>query len=397
MADRKVLHVGVDATCWSNDRGFGRVTRELIAALAARSQGFRYTLLFDQRPEGPLPEGVEVRVGAAAQTISESAVGDSSRSLGYLWTLGRLASQEKFDLFFFPAVYSYFPLLSTIPVVVCFHDAIAERFPELVFPTRFNQLLWGAKTRLASWQATRALTVSEASARDLEEFIGIERARTDVMLNGVSSRFRPLEDPALAARMRERLGIAIDSPLLGYVGGFNRHKNLMRLLKAMPAVIEARPDVQLAIAGDISGTGFWDNLPELRSFANAHPEVEERLHFTGYLDDEDLVILMNAIDALVFPSLCEGFGLPAVEAMRCGTPVLASHAGGLPEVVGNSGLYYDPEDEGAIAATILEFVDGGADLSERLSASSVDRAAMFSWDRAAAAAEVCFRRTYEQR
>ena len=202
---------------------------------------------------------------------------------------------------------------------------------------------------------------------------------------------------ALAARMRERLGIAIDSPLLGYVGGFNRHKNLMRLLKAMPAVIEARPDVQLAIAGDISGTGFWDNLPELRSFANAHPEVEERLHFTGYLDDEDLVILMNAIDALVFPSLCEGFGLPAVEAMRCGTPVLASHAGGLPEVVGNSGLYYDPEDEGAIAATILEFVDGGADLSERLSASSVDRAAMFSWDRAAAAAEVCFRRTYEQR
>lgn len=125
------IHIGVDATSWSNDRGFGRFTRELVTALAARDAGFRYTLLFDRPPEAGLPAGVEVLSAATRRTLNESAVGATSRSLGYLWRVGRAARRARFDLFFFPSVYSYFPILARVPCVVCYHDATAERLPEM--------------------------------------------------------------------------------------------------------------------------------------------------------------------------------------------------------------------------------------------------------------------------
>src|SRR5262245_53192068 len=102
MSER-ILHVGIDATSWVNDRGFGRFTRELVTALAARDAGFRYTLLFDRVPTEGLPKGVEVLSAATKQTLTESAVGTTSRSPGYLWKIGKVARRAQFDIFFFPA------------------------------------------------------------------------------------------------------------------------------------------------------------------------------------------------------------------------------------------------------------------------------------------------------
>ena len=130
----RVLHVGVDATSWRNDRGFGRFTRELVKALAARDTGFRYTLLFDQPPAEAMPAGVEVLSAGTRRTLTESAVGTTSRSVGYLWRIGRMRARSKCRFVFFPALYSYFPILTRLPCVVCYHDATGERLPELVFP-----------------------------------------------------------------------------------------------------------------------------------------------------------------------------------------------------------------------------------------------------------------------
>src|SRR6266487_3223579 len=116
------LHVGIDVTSWGNDRGFGRFTRELVKSLIHREAGFRYTLLFDQFPRESLPAAAEAISADTTRALTESAVGRTSRSIGYLWKMGNVARKADFDVFFFPSAYSYFPILSRVPCVVCFHD-----------------------------------------------------------------------------------------------------------------------------------------------------------------------------------------------------------------------------------------------------------------------------------
>jgi alpha-1,3-rhamnosyl/mannosyltransferase len=388
------VHVGVDATSWANERGFGRFTRSLVSALAARDAGFRYTLLFDRPPRTDLPKNAAVLSASTKATLTESAVGNSSRSPAYLWNMARLAREERFDVFFFPAVYAYFPLLARVPKVVCFHDATAERFPELVFPTPLNRLLWRTKTTLARWQATRAMTVSQSSAKDLEAILGLEPSRIDVVTEAPANAFRVIDGALPAAAIRARHGIPAEGPLLLHVGGLNRHKNVLGLLRAMTTIVAQHSGVRLAIVGDTSGRGFWDNLAELESFVAQHPPLAEHVRFTGYIDDAALAQLLNIAYALVFPSLWEGFGLPAVEAMACGLPVLASRRGSLPEIVGEAGLYFEPEDPAAIAASVLSLLrDPGR--RERLAANARLRAREFTWERAAELAEASFRRSIE--
>ena len=394
--DKSLVHVGIDATCWANDRGFGRMTRQLVNALASRASGFRYTLLFDQAPDGPLPPGVEVLQAGGGDTLKAQSTGAARRSGGYLFRLSALASRTPFDVFFFPAIYSYFPLFARTPSVVCFHDTIAERFPDLIFPTRRNYRLWQAKTALAKLQCRRAMTVSDASARDLEDVLKIPRAKIDVITEGPDPAFRILEDRELALAERRRLGVTDGAPLLVYVGGFNRHKNLLGLLKAMPEVLARRPDVCLAIVGDTTGGGFWDNVSELRALVDGDPRLQRNVKFTGYLADEALVALLNSASALVQPSLAEGFGLPAVEAMACGIPVLASRRGSLPELLGDAGLLFEPDDASDIVETLTRFLDS-PELQARLAAAAREQVQLFTWDRAAELAEASFRRCYAGR
>lgn len=392
------IHVGIDATTWSNDRGFGRFTREFVSALAdrARQPGsrFRYTLVFDQPPAFPVPDGVETIVAATEGNLNEASQGDNARSIGYLWQMGQIVRRAGFDLFYYPAVYSYFPLLSRVPKVICYHDTTAERLPQYLFPTKMNHRLWQVKTWLALRQTTRAMTVSDSSANDMVKYLKIPRHKIDVVTEGAGPEFQPrsTREPGLAIRRQH--SIPDDAHVLTYVGGMNAHKNILTLLKAMPAIVAARPDVHLAIVGSTSGKGFWDNVPELMAFVADNPPLEKNVHFTGYLPDEALVDLFSATDALVFPSLWEGFGLPAVEALSCGVPVLASNLSSLPEVVGDAGLFYDPLDLDDITRTILRFFNEDG-LQAELTAKALPQAAKFSWQKAAALGEESFLRCYD--
>ncbi len=387
------LRVGVDATTWANDRGFGRFTRELLKALLKRQTGLRYTLVFDQAPPDGLPAGADILYAGTRRTLNESTSGERSRSILDLWRLGRAVRKARFDVFFFPAVYSYFPIPSRVPCVICYHDCTAERFPEYLFPNKVNHLLWRAKTALALRQTTRAMTVTETSARDIETLLKAPRERIDVVTEGANPAFRVLAQSAGAA-VRPRYGARADDDLLVTLGGMNAHKNILGLLKAMPEIIARRPGVRLAIVGDTSGKGFWDNVPELMAFVGAHPPLSEHVRFTGYLADAEVAELLNGADALVFPSLWEGFGLPAVEAMQCGAPVLASRRGSLPEVIGDAGLFFDPEDPAEIAACVLRFL-ADLPLRARLRDAALARARLFSWERAAELAETSFRKCHE--
>jgi alpha-1,3-rhamnosyl/mannosyltransferase len=254
--------------------------------------------------------------------------------------------------------------------------------------------LWRTKTALARWQATRAMTVSHASAADLETILGVEASRIDIVTEAPAPAFRVIGDAARATAARARHGIPSEGPLLVHIGGLNRHKNVLRLLRAMTTIVAQHRGVQLAIVGDTSGKGFWDNVEELKGFVAEHAPLPDHVHFTGYVDDQALAELLNAAYALVFPSLWEGFGLPAVEAMACGVPVLASRRGSLPEIVGDAGLYFEPENPAAIAASVLSLLrDPGR--REGLSAHACLRAREFTWSRAAELAEASFRRSIE--
>lgn len=393
---RPRLHVGIDATSWRNDRGYGRFTRELVTALAARDSGFRYTLFFDQMVAESVPPGVEVVSAHSGRNLTESAVGSSSRSLGYLLQMGRLTRRSRCDVLFFPTVYSFFPVLARVPCVICYHDATAERFPQFVFPTKLNQRLWRVKTALAKLQTTRAMTISQSSADDVEQILRIPRERIDVITEGADAVFRVIDDPAIPAAERRRHGVPEASTLLVYVGGLNPHKNLLALLRALPDVIAAQPGTHLAIVGDTSGKGFWDNVAALEEFVRRHPPLERHVHFTGYLDDERMVALLNGAAALVFPSLWEGFGLPALEAMSCGVPVLASRCSSLPEVVGDAGMFFDPNSPPSITECLLQFL-GNREGWPRLRQNALARAPLFSWENGARLAEDSFRRCYEAR
>lgn len=385
------LLVGVDATCWWNERGFGRFTRELVTALVRRKTGFRYVLFTDREPAGELPEGALVQPVVTRRTVTDASVGSGARSPLDLWTLGRGVARAAWDLLFFPAVYSYFPVPRRGPCVVAFHDTIPERYPELVFPTRANRWLWRAKVALARRQARRVMTVSQASARDLVDVLGFPADRIDVVSEAADPRFRRLDDPERVAAARRRYRIGDRQRYLVYVGGLNPHKNLLGLLRAAPGLFESSPDLALVIVGDTSGRGFHDNVAELRAFAHENPLLEERVLFTGYVPDEDLVALYNGATAFVLPSLWEGFGLPALEAMACGLPVVASDRGSLPEVVGDAGRLFDPLSPDSIARAIAPLLRDEA-LHRRLAEASRARAARYTWDRGAELAEACFRR-----
>jgi alpha-1,3-rhamnosyl/mannosyltransferase len=381
------MRIGIDGSSWANERGFGRFTRSLVAALAARDSEFKYTLLFDQDTGTEIPDGVDVEF---AQSTLSSA-GASTRSGGQMLRMGAAARRMQSDVFFFPAVFSYFPVFSRVPKVMCFHDAIPERFPDLIFPTRRNAMLWGAKTSLAKWQATRAMTVSQASADDLVDLLSIRRDRIDIITEGADPVFAPIPQQRIVAQARADCGVPKDAKLLVYVGGFNRHKNVIRLIEAMPQVVAAHPGTYLAIVGRTTGDRFWDNIDELQAGASQDARVSDHIGFTGEIDDAKLAALLNGAEALVFPSLWEGFGLPAVEAMACHTPVLAADRGSLPEVVGEGGLLFDPTDKDAIAAQNNRFL-GDAKLRADLKAAAARQASRFSWERAAELSEIAFRR-----
>jgi alpha-1,3-rhamnosyl/mannosyltransferase len=181
------LHVGIDGTTWHNERGFGRFTRGLVEALAARNGDYKYTLVCDQEPPYPVPSGVDVIVASGA-----SKTGVASRM-----QMHRATVNLRCDVFFYPTVFSFYPLLSRVPKVVCIHDTIPERFPDLIFPTKLNFALWKIKTALAKLQGTRIITGSEASAQDLQTILGIPRDRIDLTTMAAAPVFRVIDDKAL--------------------------------------------------------------------------------------------------------------------------------------------------------------------------------------------------------
>ncbi|MBM4015712.1 MAG: glycosyltransferase family 4 protein [Planctomycetes bacterium] len=386
------MRIAVEAACCFNRRGFGRFARELLSALARRRDGFDWLLLVDREAvPGDLPEALAAwpRWNAhPGRTVTDAAVAGDARRPAELLAFTRAARRCGADLVFLPAVYSAFPLWPGTRAVTCFHDAIAETFPRLVFPDRRSEWFWRAKSWLAARQSTRVMTVSEASRRDVGRVYRVPADRIDVVSEGADPSFRPAADRAALAAALARLRIPAGRPYFLFVGGISPHKNLATLLDAFARLTA---EATLVLVGDPQADGFLAAAAPLRARIAAEPRLAARIHWTGFVADADLVPLYQGAAALVLPSLLEGFGLPALEAMSCATPVVASDTGSLPEVVGEGGLLVAPRDVDGLAGALAMLLRE-PERRATLSALALARSQRFTWERGAAEAAACLRR-----
>jgi alpha-1,3-rhamnosyl/mannosyltransferase len=334
--------------------GIARYAEGLVPALrrAAPEQDFTALVAPDLPPGSPIATGACVATRIPLYTIREQ--------LQIPALLGRVRPALLHSLTYAA------PLRCPVPAIPTIHDLIHLTFagPRLALYRAYYAAVVGPAAR----RAPRVITGSEARAAEIAERLRVPRERIAVTPIAAGPAFFAAGDAdAQRARARYRLG----EPFLLYVGNERPHKNLAGALRMHAAVRrEHRVDLPLAVAG----------VPP-HAVANA---TGARVVVLGDVPDADLPGLYRAAAALVMPSLDEGFGLPALEALAAGAVVIAARRGGLPEVVGNAALLEDPSDEAAFAAAIARAVCD-ASLAARLRQSGRERAGLFDWERTAEA------------
>lgn len=263
-------------------------------------------------------------------------------------------------------VLNVMPLAGSVPAVVTIHDLSPFLFPQTFRRVNRAYTRWAIK--VACRHARQLIAVSEFTKQEIVRWLHVPAERITVTHNGVDARFAP-PDPAALAAFRQRAGLP--EQFLLFIGTLEPRKNLPTLLDAY-ARIAKDTSVPLIIGG---GKGWlYDQI-----FAKAEQlNLGDRIRFAGYIDDADLPLWYAAATVFTLPSLYEGFGIPLIEAMACGTPVIASTSSSLPEIVGDAGILVSPTDADALGAAMLQLLQSPelrADLRER----GLLQARRFSW------------------
>jgi len=393
------LRIGLDGGCWPNRRGYGRYVRSLLGALARREDEDRYLLFLDREtaPSADIPARFERIVVRTRQAPARAASASGRRTLLDLGRFSWAVARCPLDVFFFPSVYTFFPLVRPIPAAVAIHDVIAERHPERVFPRRRLAWFWRLKVALAIRQARLVVTVSEYARDGILRRFGLPPDRVRVILEAPDPIFRPRRASADPADLLPACGLPRGGRYVLYVGGLSPHKNLDALVEAFRRVIGSGgfERLRLLLVGDHAGDVFYSAYDGLRA-AVTRAGLDARVVFTGFVPDEVLVELYNRAELLVLPSLEEGFGLPAVEAAACGTPVVASETGPTGALLGPGAWTFPPGDVDALAAGLAALLRGPA-RRRAMGEEGRRRVATLTWEHAADQAHALFHELAEAR
>ncbi len=263
------------------------------------------------------------------------------------------------------------PPFAPCPVIPVIHDLAFEHLPETFKRRSWMQLR--LTVRRTARRAAHILTVSEYSRRDIAKTYGIAPERITVTPLAAPESFAPVTDAGELRRVRERYKIE-DRYILA-VGSIQPRKNLIRLLRAYSDLLRARTDAKLPQLV-LVGKRAWLYEETLRAVREMN--LASRLVFTGYVPESDLPALYTGALVFVYPSYFEGFGLPPLEAMQCGAPVITGERTSLPEVVGSAAVMVDPFDTDALGQAIARVVDD-ADFRDVLRARGLEQARKFSW------------------
>jgi glycosyltransferase involved in cell wall biosynthesis len=276
----------------------------------------------------------------------------------------------------------------TLPVfypgrkVVTLHDLTFFLFPHLhTLPKRYFFRFF---TRLSARHAAALLADSESTRQDAIRLAGVRAEKIFTAPLGVTAEFRPLSDAAERERVRQKY--ALPPQFILFVGLLEPRKNLPLLLRAFAQVKDDLPGQQLVIVGR-KGWMFEQAFQLVDALGLA-----ERVVFAGYVERADLPLVYNLADVFVYPSLYEGFGLPVLEALACGTPTITSDISSMPEIVGQAGCLVPSGDEAALAAALRNLL-GDRDLRQHLAEAGPRRAAAFTWENTAAQTLAVYRKT----
>ncbi len=372
--------IGIDYTAaYEQGAGIGRYVRELVRALAAQDERTPYRLFVAGASRRQLP-----RVPGPNFTWHPTRI--TPRWFARIWYRLQLPLPVETFVGRVPLFHATdFTLPPTLPgtrTLLTVHDLSFVRAPETTTPV-LKAYLDVVVPRSVS-RATHVLADSQATKDDLIALYGTPPEKITVLLGGVNPEFAPVTDRAFRQSVRRRYNLP-DNPYIFSVGTVQPRKNYARLIEALAALGPEFENVHLVIAG---GRGWLD--------APIYQAVEayglgKRVHFTGFVQDGDLPALYTEAVCLAYPSLYEGIGLPVLEAMACGIPVVTSNVSSMPEIAGDAALLVDPYNADELAVALRRLLSD-ASLRADLVARGRTQAAYFTWDRAAQQLSNVYRR-----
>jgi glycosyltransferase involved in cell wall biosynthesis len=380
------MRIAISGMFWSQPTvGSGQYLHGMLGQLARVAPQHEYVLLLpayldDRRPttDDRRPAAAPVVSGRSSVVVVHTPFDGRSKNFAKLWFeqigVPQAAAHLRADLLHVP----YFapPLWASMPVVATVLDIIP-----LLLPEYRGGLAVRAYMRLvarAAHRADRVIAISDDSRRDIIRLLGCAPARVSTIALAAGPQYRPIDRAQAAAQVAERYGLR--EPFVYYVGGLDARKNVTTLVRAWQRLRHAGgPVATLVIAGRALGAD-----------ARLFPDIDALIAELGMADSirridvprEDNPLLYNAATAFAYPSRYEGFGMPPLEAMACGTPAVVAAASSLPEVVGDAALLAPPEDVSAWASALWRLISNAA-LRDDLRARGFARAARFSYDRVA--------------
>lgn len=362
----KKLRVGFDAR-WHNESGVGRYVAELLGALTRLGQ---LDVVVYHDPRKPVP-GIDA---CDVETVSVEA---GKYSLAGQVEMARRVRRDGLDVFHSP--FYAVPLVASCPVVLTVHDLIPFRFP-IYRPVKLAVVKAGY--RMAARKAKQIIAVSKNTATDAQKILGVSASRITVVHNAAAAVFQPQAKQCELAALQEKFGVEPPYVLAASASNW-RAKNLEGALQAL-AVAQNKAGFQTVIYGPQEG---------IRAAGGSARWGLLEMRIAGPVETGELAALFRHARAFIMPSLYEGFGLPVVEAMACGCPVVTSTGGSLAEVAGEGAQIFDPADVAGMAAAVAKLVTD-EDEARKWQAAAVRRAADFSWEKAARETMAVYHRAY---
>ena len=367
------MRIGIDASLLLRERsGIAQYIHHLVSALGKIDSHNQYILGFMSAKRGRL----EIP-SYGYSNFSSSTVALSSRQLQIATGLGRWGLPalcypfDEVDIVHWPN-YLFLPGVNGKQIVtIC--DLTFLMFPDQHPWFRAKGLAWAVRRSVA--EADAVMVISECTKRDAMKYLSVPESKIRLTYCGTSSRFQPISSEQRSSVLK-KYELPTDGYLLN-VGNIEPRKNLVRLVEAY-ALLKKRTTCQFPLV--LAGGAGWKNSEVYKRIEDM--AMADAIRLIGYVPDEDLPAVMSGATLFLYPSLYEGFGLPPLEAMACGTPVVASNTSSLPEVVGDAALTVDPYDVEGLAKAMEQLLND-EELRNEMRTRGLARAKLFSWERTA--------------
>ncbi|MFQ5400093.1 MAG: glycosyltransferase family 4 protein [Anaerolineae bacterium] len=367
------MHLALNAYFWNRpNTGSGQYTRQLVTHLNQLVSDLTLTLIFPQWPGGPEPE--QIPPGVRVERVA-ARPGHLGKVVFEQVQFPRACRQVGATVAHVP--YWGAPLRSPVPLVVTLHDLTTLLVPE--YRRSASARLYNALVSASARGANHVITDSFASKLDIMDHLHILEQDVTAIYLAASAQYRPESHSLMDIAVLQKYDLPEFYVL--YLGGYELHKNVATLLLAYTYVAQALGDqYPLILAGRKPGK-VTPTYPDYDRYIKKLG-IEEEVRWIGFVDEEDKPVLYRNAETFIFPSRYEGFGLPVLEAMACGVPVVTTIGGSLPEVVGDAGFVVDPDDDremaGAIISTLIQ-----DEMRTELQRKVTEQASRFSWEKTA--------------